>query len=103
MAARNAAKPTPARASRTTVQTIEQIEARTIEIRDAENEALTVLVHVMREIAVRLPLESRLPMVLAERAKSIEEGVRLCGWHHSQATAAGNDLYALIREMKPTD
>lgn len=100
MAARKTSREsTPAHARRATTQTIEQIERRIVDVRDAENEALGVLVTVMREIAVRLPVESRLPLILAERAKSIENGVRLCGDHHSQATTAGNELYFLIGEI----
>lgn len=81
------------------VQTIEQIERRAVEVREAENEGLVALVHAMREIAVRLPVESRLPAILAERAKRIERDVRLCGGSHSQATAASNELYDLVRDL----
>ncbi|HEY4279401.1 MAG TPA: hypothetical protein VGM91_14350 [Conexibacter sp.] len=92
-------KRTRARTLRATTQTIDQLERRIVAVRDAENDALTVLVTVLREIAVRLPVDSRLPLILAKRAKSIEEGIRLVGDHHSQATAAGNELYGLIDEI----
>jgi hypothetical protein len=81
-------------------RTIEDIERQAVEIRGAENLALAQLVAVMRELAVRLPVESRLPLYLAEHAKSIEEDVRLTGDHHSQATAASNELRHLLRDIK---
>jgi hypothetical protein len=53
------------------LRTIEDIERRAAEIRVEERRALATLVVCMREIAVRCPIESRLPMQLAEAAKSL--------------------------------
>lgn len=92
-------KPTRARARRQTTQTIKEIEARIVEVREAENEALLVLVQAMREIAVRLPVQSRLPMILARYATEIADGVRLVGDHHSQATGTSNALYRLVNDL----
>jgi hypothetical protein len=53
------------------LRTIEDIERRAAEIRVEERQALATLVVCMREIAVRCPIESRLPMQLAEAATSL--------------------------------
>lgn len=72
MAARKSrGESTPARTRRAT-QTIEQIEARAQRVRAEERDALDVLAHCMREIAVRCPTEGRLGLRLAQSAKSVE-------------------------------
>lgn len=72
MAARNAAKPTPARARRQTTQTIEQIEARAAEIVEAERTAMRELAAFLRNRAVELPVESKLPLRFAESAQTLD-------------------------------
>src|SRR4051794_26072319 len=79
MAARNAAKPTPARARRQSTQTIEQIEARAAEINEVERCALRELAAFLRDRAVELPVESKLPLRFAESAKTLDLFARTTG------------------------
>jgi hypothetical protein len=71
-AASNGRKTTPARARRSTTQTIAQIEARAAEVREAERDALFDLAEFLRALAVELPVESKLPLKFAESAKALE-------------------------------
>jgi hypothetical protein len=53
-------------------QTIDQIEARAVEVKEAERDAMRRLAEALREIAVELPPESTLPIRLAKAAKTID-------------------------------
>jgi hypothetical protein len=53
-------------------RTIEQIEERSAQIRQAEVDAMREIAALMRDLAVKLPHESALPVKFAEAAKSIE-------------------------------
>jgi hypothetical protein len=57
---------------RSGAQTIEEIEARADAIKQAENEAMSALAAFLRDLAVTLPPESKLPVRFAEAAKSID-------------------------------
>jgi len=59
------------RAAGAPARTFEEIEARAAEVRDAERQALKALIACIREIAVRLPADSRLPLDLAGMARVI--------------------------------
>lgn len=65
-------KRTRARTPRATTQTIEQIEARLIEVRGADRDAMQQIANLLRELAVTLPVESKLPLRFAESAKTLD-------------------------------
>lgn len=65
-------KRTPARTQSATTQTIEQIEARLVEVREADRDAMQRIADLLRELAVTLPIESKLPLRFAKAAKSID-------------------------------
>jgi SOS response regulatory protein OraA/RecX len=53
-------------------QTIEQIEAHAAAVLEEERQALRALAACMRELAVRLPVESKLPVRMAKAARSAD-------------------------------
>lgn len=65
-------KRTRARTPRATTQTIEQLEARIVEVREADRDAMQQIAELLRELAVTLPAESKLPLRFAKAAKSID-------------------------------
>lgn len=72
MAAQDGAKLTPARASRATTQTIAELEERANAIREANRDAMHQIAVLLRDLAVTLPAESKLPLQFAETAKKID-------------------------------
>ena len=60
-------------------RTIEDIERRQREVRALEVDAMDVLVRVLRDIAVALPVESKLPYDLADCAKRLEQDLERAG------------------------
>jgi hypothetical protein len=54
------------------VQTIEDIERRAEEIKDAELDTLARLAAFIRELAVELPPESRMPLIFAKTANDLD-------------------------------
>ena len=60
-----------------TARTIEDIERRQQEVRAIEFDAVRTLITVLRELAIALPPESKLPYDLADAAKSLEEKAAL--------------------------
>lgn len=65
-------KPNPRPRRRATTQTIEQIEAQAAAIEHAECAVMQDLAAWLRERAVELPVESKLPMRFAKAANDIE-------------------------------
>jgi hypothetical protein len=65
-------KPNPRSGDRATTQTIDQIEAQAAAIEHAECAVMQDLAAWLRERAVELPVESKLPMRFAKAAKDIE-------------------------------
>ena len=53
------------------IRTLEELEARAAQVQAEEREAIAALVHCIREIAVRCPTESRLPLELARAAERL--------------------------------
>src|SRR5215217_8250307 len=75
-----------------TTQTIEEIERRAADVLEQERQALRALVDCLREIAVRLPVESRLPLDLAKAAGTLELWAELpmtSSMHSGVRTALG--------------
>src|SRR4051794_38449787 len=99
MATSNSGKPTPARARRATTQTIEQIEARAAAIDEAERDSLRRLAAFLRDLAVELPVESKLPLQCADAAKTLDQFARPSG----TLMAAGFDcaVDGMIRDLQP--
>jgi hypothetical protein len=64
-------QPNPRRGRRATTQTIEQIDAEAAAIRQAEEDVMVALAGYLRDLAVQLPVESKLPVVFAKTAKAI--------------------------------
>jgi hypothetical protein len=61
-----------ARSPRATAPTIEDIERRAAQVLSEERQVLSTLVHCLRELAIACPVESRLPLTLAEGAQTLE-------------------------------
>lgn len=74
-------------------QTIEQIEARDAEVRTAERDAMSQLAELLRELAVELPPESRLPIRFAKTANYID--IFTTGPYHVMRTT---DIDRLVNE-----
>lgn len=64
--------PSPSKGATLTPRTFEDIERDAADILEQERQALQVLTHCIREIAVRLPPASRLTLDLADAAKSLQ-------------------------------
>jgi hypothetical protein len=64
--------PSPRSRQRATTQTIEQIEAQAEAIRQAEADVMADLAAWLRDRAVELPVESKLPMQFALMANDLE-------------------------------
>lgn len=94
MATPNSGKPTPARARRAT-QTIDEIEARAAEIVEAERASLQRLAAFLRNEAVELPVESKMPLRLAKAAKTVSLFVD----GSSQEAGISCGLDSLIRDL----
>src|SRR4051794_24880595 len=84
-------EPTDAPARRQTTQTIAQIEARAAEVAQHEREAVCRIADLLRELAVTLPAESKLPMRFAKTARSID-GRGACEVGNSLAAYDVNSL-----------
>lgn len=80
-------------------RTIEQIEQRAAEIHRAECDALRSIAAFLREQAVNLPVESRLPLDFAEAANTLDTFSRSpdpAGW-------GGVALHNRVPKWKPGD
>ncbi len=62
---------TPGRESAPPVRTIEDIERRAAEVLEAEKQALAAIAACLREVAVRLPPDSQMPLKLAKAAQAL--------------------------------
>ena len=91
---------TPTRAEKP--HTIEQIEQRQRVVRSIEIDAMNVLIRVLRDLAVALPIESKMTFDLADAAKRLEKDVASlvrAPEHGKPVVCTGNVLYALEREI----
>jgi hypothetical protein len=59
-----------------TTRTIADIERRAEEIKDAELDAIDRLIVFLRELAVELPSESKLPLIFADKANKLSNITR---------------------------
>src|SRR5215213_361732 len=75
--------------------TIEDIERRAEEVEGAELEALHRIAELLRELAVELPRESKLPIAFAKTAKRIDQYVA-CTFHPSWAIGDFDRMVAEI-------
>ena len=90
-------------AEQNATRTIEDIERRQREVRMVEIEAMDVLVRVLRDIAVNLPVESKLTYDLADCAKALENDI---AWllkptePGKPAVCASNELRTMTRQIR---
>jgi hypothetical protein len=91
-----------ARVTQNPPRTIEDIERRQRELHAVELDAVRTLVVVLRELAIALPSESKLPYELADTAKKLSKAVaryeQTDGGSYLR-DVTGNELYALTREI----
>jgi hypothetical protein len=89
-----------ARVTQAPPRTIEDIERRQRELHAVELDAVRTLVVVLRELAIALPSESKLPYDLADAAKRLAKEVAFYEDRvESPHVAANNALYALKGEI----
>ena len=100
-AARRRVATTPQGEPAQSPRTIEDIERRQREVRVIETDALGVLVWMLRDVAIALPVESKLVFALADCAKEIERRIPslVSSEYGKPAIIAGNALYDLRREI----
>ena len=79
-------------------RTIADIERRQREVRSSELKAMDLLINVLRDIAVALPVESKLPYDLADCAKQLEKDLaRYAGTEGSEPRVP---VYLALSDMR---
>src|SRR4051794_36011909 len=79
-------------------RTVADIERRQREVRALELDAMDVLIRVLRDIAVALPMESKLPYDLADCAKRLEQD--LARYAGSAGSKPRVPVYLALSDMR---